>query len=448
MDRREKDKEIHRAPAFRIITGFSLLLCSFLLCGCAGGVNYRVLQGYLQSDNCTAATSYVEHKEKGYGPNRRLLFLLDAASVNMMCDNYERSNTYFHEADGLAENLWTKSISREAVSFLVNDYTIPYAGEDFERALINLFSAINYAVLGELDDALVECRRLDANLSLYNMKYENKNVYREDAFGRYLSGILYESQGYLDDAFIAYSKAFEAFGNYARDYGTPVPPILTEDLMRMGEATHRSSEAQSLIKGPADVPYLAYSEARRYGKFVFIHLNGKAPAKEEGRLFVPTEYGPITLAFPRFRVERPACGDTMLLLQSPDNPTEARPELVEDINSIAVKNLDDRKGRVMIKMIARAAAKQAAINAASKSVDDQNMRELSRFLLNIINAAVEKADTRSWRTLPGEILMTRLYVPEGEYRVSGVHCGEEKVLADAMKIREGETRFVLLKTLY
>jgi len=108
--------------------------------------------------DCVAATEYIENNKKDYGSNRELLFLLDAGMINMLCGNYEKSNAYFHRAEILAEELWTKSITRESASFLLNDYTIPYSGEDFERALINLFSSINYLQLGQLDESLVEVR--------------------------------------------------------------------------------------------------------------------------------------------------------------------------------------------------------------------------------------------------------------------------------------------------
>ena len=76
-------------------------------------------------------------------------------------------------------------------------------------------------------------------------------------------------------------------------------------------------------------------------------------------------------------------------------------ELVEDINRIALKNLEDRRGRITLKMAARAATKQIAIH----KVKNKTAREL----LNIANIFVERADTRSWRTLPGEIYLGSLF---------------------------------------
>jgi hypothetical protein len=399
----------------------------------------------LKVNNCPVATEYVEKREKNYGPNRRLLFLLDSATVNMLCGNYVVSNDYFHRAEDLAEELWTRSVSREAASFLVNDYTIPYSGEDFERALINLFSAINYAVMGKNEDALVECRRLDANLSVFNQKYENKSVYKEDAFGRYLSGIIYEAADDLNDAYIDYFKAYQAFRDYKRDYGTPVPLILEEDLVRTAEATQRSNELRSLIDVAVGVP--SYQDSRKLGKVVIIHFTGTGPVKEEEKLSIPIERGTIPLAFPRFRVLPPSCRDGEVIAESVSQIEHSGSVLVEDINRIAVKDLNDRRGRVVAKVIGRAVVKQVAIDAATKDIKDKNERDMAKVFLNLMSSALEKADTRSWRTLPGEIYLSRMFLPEGKYSIYAKPCGREKVLIDSILIKPGETKFLLFSTM-
>ena len=100
-----------------------------------------------------------------------------------------------------------------------------------------------------------------------------------------------------------------------------------------------------------------------------------------------------------------------------------------------MKNLDDRKGRIIAKTIARAVIKQAA----TKKIDDSFLR----FEANITNAAfLEKADTRSWKTLPGEIYLTRVFVPEGKYSIYASYCGSRKHLDD-IEVKPGKTRFLL-----
>ncbi|MBI5664364.1 MAG: hypothetical protein HZC49_04650 [Nitrospirae bacterium] len=419
----------------------SSVIALIILAGCAGRLDYKALDTHMRTGQCSLAAGYIKLHENDYGANQRLLFLLDSAMINMLCGNYKESNEFFHRAEVLAEDLWTMSFSRETASFLVNDYTVPYAGEEYERALINLFSAINYVKLGDLDEALVESRQLDANLRAINDKYEDKNIYKEDAFARYLGGIIYEADNDPDEAFIDYYRSLQVFKDYERNYNTPVPHAVLEDLFRTADATNRAEEVQALKSEFSNIKGLKQEEATGLGKIIFIHLNGKSPVKTDAKLYIPTKEGPITLAFPRYVVEPPHCRSGKVVAESGSHRSETETELVEDINKIAVKNLEDRKVRVIAKTLARAAAKQASIQKISKDED-------VRLLLNIANTLIETADTRTWRTLPGEIYLSRLFVPEGKYIIYVDRCGSVEKLEEFADIKAGETKFVLYESMY
>ena len=408
--------------------------------------HYARLDGLVASGNCTSAIAHVEKNESEYGQQARLLYLMDAAMVNLMCHRYEVGNTYFHEAEALGEELWTKSISQFALSMVTNDLVIAYPGEDFERALINLFSAVCYLRLEQYDEALVECRRLDTLLSGYNAKYRKKNVYKEDAFGRYLSGIIHESAGEFDDAYIDYSNAWKIYQDYYSDYGTPAPSFLAEDLLRTAETVDRIDDARSIVSGASRIDYLKRSEVVEKGKIVLIHFIGKSPVKVEKRITVPTLEGPISVAFPEYVVQPAVCRSGSLVIESGSQRIETRTELAEDINEIAVKSLADRKARIWAKTIARAVAKQAIINRIADQQEGNN-KQLARILLNTVNTlALEKADTRTWRTLPGEIHIGRAYVPHGVCKVYLRQCGQAARLVESVSVRAGETKYVIVST--
>ena len=427
-----------RSFPFMRIPLFFLLL--FFFSGCASSLDYKMLNSYARLDDCQQALDYLEKASDSYGKNKKLLYLLDSAMINMRCGDYDESNRFFHSAEELAEKLWTKSISRELTSFIISDYTIPYDGEDFERAQINLFSAVNYARLGNYEDALVECRRLDSLLSMYNDKYEQKNVFKEDAFGRYLSGILYETEGNLSDAYIDYYKAFKTYEDYATYYGTPMPSSLVKGLLRVAEATDRFDEARLMVGNTNLWKWPGQKEVEELGKVVLINLNGQSPVKRSHKFTVATKRGPISIAFPIYKVSSPSCRKSQLIVKSEDQVHRTDAEIVEDINRIAVKNLDDRKGRVITKAIARAVAKQAAVNQLTK---DENVK----ILFNIINTiAIERADTRSWQTLPGELWLAIQYLPPGKYKTYFNHCGAHQYIED-VEVKAGETKILLVDTM-
>ncbi len=413
----------------------------FLSAGCAGGLDYEMLNTHMQNNSCVAAVEYVEQNESLYGSNEKILFFLDAGMVHMLCGNHEKSNEYLHLAEELAMDLRTKSLSKETASFFVNDYTRPYVGEDFEKTLVNLFSALNYISLDKFDEALVEIRRLNSFLNELNDEYAEKNVYKEDAFGRYLSGIIYEADNSPDDAYIDYFKALKAFIDYRKNYGMSIPGFFLEDLSRIAEEVDRSTEIRPYLQEFDNIAWLKQDETKGLGKIIFIQFNGKAPVKEEDKIVLPGEDGPVTISFPRYSVRDPLCSNSTIIVKNALTYVEAETELVEDINKIAVKNLDDRKGRIIAKTLVRIVAKRLAINAATK---DKN----GRMLLNIADIFIERADLRTWRTLPGEIHMGRLFLPEGEYDLSLSRCGNTSENVALLNLKKGETRFVVFESMY
>ncbi len=427
---------------------FILISLIFIFAGCGVTTDFEQLEKFMQGKDCASATEFMKKSEKEYGDNAKLLYLLDSSLIQMQCGDYTKANLNFHEADDLAQELWTNSISKNVAAMATNDLVIPYAGEDFERALINLFSAMSYLKLQKFDEAMVEIRRLDILLQSYNDEYEKKNVYSEDAFARYISAILNESDRELDDAYIDYYKSYKIYKTYTANYGTPMPSILVEDLLRTAQATDRLDDAMKLVPDALKVKYKKYKDTRKMGKIVFIHLNGKSAVKEEDRVTFETEAGPIPLSFPKYVIRRPKCRTSTLVVNSGDTTIRERAVLGEDINEIAFKNLKDKRVRIAAKTLARAVVKQLAINATADGLGGDNAGFL-KLALNVVNTvAVEKADTRSWRTLPGEVYIARSFVPPGQCEISVEQCGAPVKSLETLNIKAGQTKFVIYYSIY
>ena len=237
--------EIQHGPTMRVL--FPILLVMLILTGCTGGNTFSRLDQNLTSGNCPGAIALIDEVGEGYGGNEQLLYLLDSAMVYMQCGDLDLAQARFRDAEDLADRLWTESITRNALSLVTNDTVMAYAGEDFERVMIHLMSAIGYLQAGRTEDALVEARRLDTLLAVYNDKYDKKNVYKEDAFARYLSGILHEGEGDWDAAFIDYRRAAEVYRDGYRIYGTGLPEILIADLARAASTVDRMTDIGDLL---------------------------------------------------------------------------------------------------------------------------------------------------------------------------------------------------------
>ena len=109
------------------------------------------------------------------------------------------------------------------------------------------------------------------------------------------------------------------------------------------------------------------------------------------------------VAFPRY-MERPAYFINASL--SFQNETLSL-QLLEDVNKIAFKSLQQRMNLELSKALIRVALKKATEYQVKK--EDKTWGSV----LGMINAITEKADTRNWQTLPHSIYYARVPLAEG-----------------------------------
>jgi len=413
--------------------------------------------------------------EKTKSDRSRLLYLMERGMLLHYAGRYEESNNTFEEAEILAEDLYTKSISREAGALLTSDNILPYAGEKFERALIHYYRAFNYIYLRLPDDALVECRKVSFLLQRYQDESEGKSTaYSDDAFMQYLAGMLFEWQGELNDAFISYRKAEEAYEKYKREYGVSQPSSLKGDLLRTAKALGFSEEYEHYLKKYSG-SYDPEGTDKETGELILIHENGFAPSKVAEELVIPilkvdnlgedakidvwdysgklrarvgrhykdvdVEYI-LRVSIPNYRSARPR----IAYMKVQADGTQMSSESVEDVEAIAFRNFDERMPRILLKTIARGVTKYLAFKTAKKK-----QGEVAGLLVNILGIATESADTRSWLTLPNNFGIVRISLPPGKYNLrlsfydrNGRKEGSTDLLD--VEIRDGEFTFLNYRT--
>jgi len=87
-------------------------------------------------------------------------------------------------------------------------------------------------------------------------------------------------------------------------------------------------------------------------------------------------------------------------------------QLLEDVNKIAFKCLQERMGHELSKALLRVALKKAEEFEVKKQ--DKTLGTI----VGMINAMTEKADTRNWQTLPHSIYYCRVPLREGQNTVT------------------------------
>ena len=474
--------------------GLFLLICHnrltlfivlvLLLSACAlATTHYAVSEQQLAAHDPAAADRTIAQEVQKYGANNRLLYLLDRGMSLSTAGRLAESNKFLDEATVLSDQLYTESVSRHAVALLTNDNALPYVGEDFERVMIHLVSALNYAQLDLIDDALVECRRMETQLNRINDQYrEKKNRYKEDAFAHYLSGILYEARGEINEAFLSYRKAHEIYEDWVTAYTIPLPGIIGADLLWTTHALGLQDTHKDYKKDFPNVDWINSRPTPSQGEIILVSMHGKSPYKKDlffdvvlnkdiltsvvstavWQAHVGSGEVPISLLGQLVRVTLPqyvAQKSNVKQMQTRlygAASWSASSVLMEDITAIAVKNLEDRMNRIRMKAIARSAIKAIAVRKSSVKAEKE-LGGLGGFAIGkmaeAIAATTEVADKRSWRTLPNQIHLTRIVVPAGAYQVSTEFIDQNGRRIDALppqplSVAAGKKRFVVLRTIY
>jgi uncharacterized protein len=439
-----------------------LLLLGAMIFACAPKVkHYPVINQHLANQNYEQALQVIKDNKDSYPERNAALYYMEEGILAHFALRYKESNESLSRAEQIMDELYTRSISKQTASFLINDNTIPYRGEDFESAMVNLFMALNYVGLGLRDEALVEARKVDNKLNIINSRYsENKkNVYKEDAFIRFLMGVLYEADGEDNDAFISYRKAEEIYRtDYQQNYGVSPPVLLIENLFSSANAIDFQEELKDLQGQYSGVTFMTPAEKKEMAEIYFIHYNGLGPEKVEKRWLAPLPDGYVVkVAYPKFkrRHYQVVRGVATLKNLATGASYEFSTMLMENIGSIAIKNLENRIGRIKAKAIARATTKYLATKASSKVAKDRGgslVGLLVQAAGNVASFATEQADIRHWRLLPAEIRVAKTEVPPGEYEgrinfvnASGAIITSRKIERFAVEMRE--KRFITYRTL-
>ena len=404
-----------------------------------------------------------------------LLYNMEMGKLYFLKNDAAKSNLYLNRADNIAESQ-NKSLKDIALGNLLNPMQQAYKGEDFEQFMLHYYKAVNYAALGQTEDAVVEARRITLAANAQNDKFTNKeNRYSKDAFALNLQGMIYEMAGDVNNAFIAYRNAADIYlradNNY---YGVKMPQQLQLDLLRTATAMGFTGEGQRYEK-LFNASYVENAPAKN--ELILFIEEGAAPVKEEKNFlltaganginsfnyidadglnanfnFNASAYGinenrlsslrTFRVAMPTYRVQyQQQAGVTVNA-----NGVNYTPQLAQNLNSIAVNVLKERFVTEMANALARQLTKKlmekgtqavaqsmtkkkenttsdSSATAKEKQKKENEQRaamagEVAGLVMNVFNTVTEKADTRNWQSLPAFVSYVRVPLQEGENTIT------------------------------
>lgn len=406
-----------------------------------------------------------EKPSEGAG-KKQFLYFVNNGLVLSLLGKYPESNNFFERAYNFGED-YRINYANEAATYFTNPNFSVYRGEDHEHLMLLYYKALNYLKMGKTEEALVECRRLNIRLQQLSDRYDSPDKYRKDAFIHTLMGLIYEADQDYNNAFIAYRNAIEAYeGEFLALFGVSAPQQLKEDLVRTARLSGLEEEYHQ-FREKFGIAEQDYPEAEG-GELVFFWHNGLSPVKtelnigfvitqREGMVYFRNDEQGMNYAFsasgysssqlkslsnldvyrltlPRY-VERPVYyTDASLVV----GETRYSLQLLEDVNKVAHKCLEERMNLELSKALMRLAVKKATEYSASQK------DKWAGVLMEMVNVLTEAADTRNWQTLPHSIYYSRVPLKAGTNQVTletRDPSGQTQHQTFTYEVKRGQTHF-------
>jgi hypothetical protein len=410
----------------------------------SGTIRHHMIDG-----NYPLALSELQKsKQQGFKEQDRVVYWMNEGMLLHLTGRYKESIAALNKAERRAKELYTKSISKGIKAAFTSNAATDYAGEDYENVLVFVFKALDFLAMGNKSGALVEARKINEKLKLYNTRYKHKSVYNQDAFAHWLMGLLFEMEGSYDDARIAYAHALQTYETvFTPNYSHAPPKYLGEDLVRASILSNAPEEVAKYKQKFGQDKGATADLLKTHGEVVLVLLNGEGPSKsdyvvtcwfltptnwacdgEPGGEFmkkttitIPSKGTVIKVAFPELHVKAPRSPHAVLDV----GPAHATTSVALPISEIAVKTLSDKMHRIfrdaIIRVVAKTAASKGAGAAGSAAGGDGAGGKLLGWAAekgtSAAMQAMEESDKRAWTTLPARIDVARLWVKPGTHNI-------------------------------
>lgn len=350
------------------------------------------------------------------------LYQLERGLLLRLVGRLGESCAAFDEADRITDDLYTRSVTNEFASLVTNDRVRPYRPAAYERLLSHFYQARNYLELRDMEGALVEARRMERLLDEFQDEWEGEVRVCMPAV-TLLAGLLQEAGGHPEDALRLYRRGVLDAGHAAG--GTrALPGWLPGRMRRLADAIGLDPE----LLPPAETGRRLDTE----GPFTVVVIleQGFIAPRREVRFDVPilkseagkdaTSLGPVVgerlvcMRDGRCRYESTEIDYWLSIALPTCDPDRFRPitaevrvggqgarlEAAGDLSMEARAQLDRDMPSILARTAVRALLKYAAERQARKAGG-----EVGGIFANILGAASERAETRTWLTLPAEISM-------------------------------------------
>lgn len=360
------------------------------------------------------------------------LFLMERGMVSLAQGQLQDAiDLFIRGRDGLDARLNSDfgSYFTDITSSLYDEAATDYSGADYEHLLVRSMLSLADLVAGDGQAETYAFQFIEKQEEILGMTYDVEGVdyeprqqYERVAFGHYLRGVLDEREGGTD---------VEQIYGLASQYSGHGVELIEASLQRVTEGERWAEPGHGVLHVFALAgrgPYLEEKEVDGTGEVVTALAQiGLAVAQQSG-----TPLAQDRVPVPGVVRKDATISPVSVSVDGQSHSTES----ILDLNAIAEQQLEANEPMVT----ARAVVRRSLISAGIDEVEDRSGFSMGGvgLGLNLGKTMRERADTRSWESLPAEIHAARIELPAGEHEIT--IGGETR----RVNIRAAQDSFALL----
>jgi hypothetical protein len=423
-------------PALKAATAVyaAALFAAFLSFSCTTTDYYAPVEAVVATEDYAKSAETLEaNSKKIYREKDKVLYYLDKGMLTHYAEDWSGSSALLQDGERAIEENYAVSISQEIGTYLLNDKSREYDGEDYEDVYLNVFNALNYYHRNMNDDAMVEIRRINNKLKNLSVKYgalstnlqklalengvdvppnpEAPKEFSNSALACYLGMLFYRGEGAADDARIDRDQLKLAFADYPDVYSNKIPSSIDEEL--------------AVPAGMARLNVMAFT--------------GRTPVKTEEVQRIPIGYNWIKIALPTLSHKYSSISQAAVVF---DTGEKFELELLESLESVAQATFTRKRDIIYLKTVVRATVKgvTAAVFDIMSDVeragqdkkkrkgeesggDNSGLFSLLSIGAQLFTEATEQADLRSTRFFPGKAWVGGINLLPGTYSFTVQYYG-------------------------
>jgi hypothetical protein len=399
----------------------------------------RGIRAHLTNNRADEAWRALANKK--VAPPDALLRHMYRGVVSLHAGEFEAGTRATDRAWTIAEDRYTRQLSRGALTMVTAEAVLPYQPGPTERMLIPYYGGLNWLARNERYEAAVEARRLAAMLESNFSEQVPRGM---QGVLRYVSGAVFEAAGERQDALVAYRNAAALLGTLPGDTTLAGPDsgdvvVLIED----GFVGRPEPRAFGVYLSNDELVALTASGGDDAGRLAIAQVVEQRSWSRRDGYNSDVDVGWLTyeINWASFQPsDRPARESNVRVGNCPDSCLA--PTVSADVTEAVGVDFNRGQGGRLSRAIARTAVRYAATRAAErafeKAGEERDERKadgkkgggwghillgIGLFAGSLTSAAIDQPDLRAWQVLPDRITVARMRLPVGAHPIEVVRDG-------------------------